>query len=179
MATTKKMTKLDTVVAAKEEAKATGANVKKKVYDDSDLIPCRSIVNGQLFIKGTKSGMPYMWADYNDVANIEYQDLIYMIRSTDKSVFEPRIIIDDEDLVAQYPKLTELYESLYSMSDLARIKHTFSQGANPTQTGKKFPGNHEYISFIKEEDYPVFASAGAIIPMNVSSNNNMSNHEKL
>ncbi|MBR1717976.1 MAG: DUF5110 domain-containing protein [Bacilli bacterium] len=32
-------------------------------------------------------------------------------------------------------------------------------------TGKKFPGGKEYISFFKEEDYPVFAKAGSIIPM--------------
>ncbi len=32
-------------------------------------------------------------------------------------------------------------------------------------TGKKFPGNKKYISFFKEEDYPVFAHAGSIIPL--------------
>lgn len=32
-------------------------------------------------------------------------------------------------------------------------------------TGKKFPGGREYISFFKDEDYPVFAKAGAIIPL--------------
>lgn len=32
-------------------------------------------------------------------------------------------------------------------------------------TGKKFPGGNSYVSFFKDEDYPVFAKAGAIIPM--------------
>lgn len=32
-------------------------------------------------------------------------------------------------------------------------------------TGKKFPGGKNYVSFFKDEDYPVFAKAGAIIPM--------------
>lgn len=32
-------------------------------------------------------------------------------------------------------------------------------------TGKKFPGDKNYISFFRDEEYPVFASAGAIIPM--------------
>lgn len=32
-------------------------------------------------------------------------------------------------------------------------------------TGKKFPGGREYISFFKDQDYPVFAKAGAIIPL--------------
>ena len=34
-----------------------------------------------------------------------------------------------------------------------------------TTTGKKFPGGRSYISFFRDEDYPVFARAGAIIPM--------------
>lgn len=33
------------------------------------------------------------------------------------------------------------------------------------KTGKKFPGNKEYVSFFREEDYPVFARRGAIIPL--------------
>lgn len=32
-------------------------------------------------------------------------------------------------------------------------------------TGKKFPGGKEYISFFKDEDYPVFAKAGSIITL--------------
>ena len=33
------------------------------------------------------------------------------------------------------------------------------------RTGKKFPGNKRYVMFFKDEDYPVFAQNGAIIPM--------------
>ncbi len=33
------------------------------------------------------------------------------------------------------------------------------------KTGKKFPGAKKYLSFFKEEDYPVFAKSGAIIPL--------------
>ncbi len=39
-------------------------------------------------------------------------------------------------------------------------------------TGKKFPGGHNYISFFKDEDYPVFARSGAIIPMGTNENIN-------
>ena len=40
-------------------------------------------------------------------------------------------------------------------------------------TGKKFPGGRKYVSFFREEDYPVFAKAGAIVPksMNIDNNN--------
>ncbi len=33
-------------------------------------------------------------------------------------------------------------------------------------TGKKFPGNKQYISFFRDEDYPVFVKRGAIVPLN-------------
>ncbi len=32
-------------------------------------------------------------------------------------------------------------------------------------TGKKFPGNKQYISFYREEDYPIFVRRGGIIPL--------------
>lgn len=39
-------------------------------------------------------------------------------------------------------------------------------------TGKKFPGNHNYVSFYKDQHYPVFAKAGSIIPMGINENIN-------
>lgn len=42
-------------------------------------------------------------------------------------------------------------------------------------TGKKFPGNQKYLSFFRDEDYPVFAKAGAIIPLGMNKNLNDTN----
>ncbi len=39
-------------------------------------------------------------------------------------------------------------------------------------TGKKFLGNKKYVSFFKDEDYPVFAHAGSIIPLSNKSDYN-------
>ncbi len=39
-------------------------------------------------------------------------------------------------------------------------------------TGKKFPGNKKYVSFFKDEDYPVFAHSGSIIPFSNRSDYN-------
>jgi len=48
------------------------------------------------------------------------------------------------------------------------------------KTGKKFPGAKKYISFFKEEDYPVFAKSGSIIPLSLDKeNNNISNPKNL
>jgi len=39
-------------------------------------------------------------------------------------------------------------------------------------TGKKFLGGKKYVSFFREEDYPVFAHAGSIIPLSNRSDRN-------
>lgn len=39
-------------------------------------------------------------------------------------------------------------------------------------TGKKFPGGRNYVSFFKDEDYPVFAKSGGIIVMGRNENIN-------
>ena len=39
-------------------------------------------------------------------------------------------------------------------------------------TGKRFPGGKKYVSFFREEDYPVFAHAGSIIPLSNRSDRN-------
>lgn len=96
--------------------------VEKKKFSNSDVIPCRSVVNGGLYIEGPRSKIFYSWADYGDVIDIEYQDLIYMVRTrANKDIYEPRIIIEDEDFVNQNKSLAELYESLYSTKDLREI----------------------------------------------------------
>lgn len=47
------------------------------------------------------------------------------------------------------------------------------------KTGKKFLGNKRYIVFYKDEDYPVFASSGSIIPLaDLEENLNVTNAPK-
>ena len=105
-----------------EEVLKTNDSSKKKEFGQEDLILCRSMVSGQLFVDGVRSGLLYTFADYNDTCEIEYRDLIYLVRSyKDKTIYEPRIIIEDEDFIAENPKLAELYESMYTKGDLMEI----------------------------------------------------------
>ena len=47
------------------------------------------------------------------------------------------------------------------------------------KTGKKFPGNRRYVAFYKDDDYPVFAKSGSIIPLaNLPENKNDTNPPK-
>ena len=47
------------------------------------------------------------------------------------------------------------------------------------KTGKKFPGDKRYVTFYKDEDYPVFAKSGSIVPMAIlEQNSNITNSPK-
>lgn len=116
---TEKIAEEKAVETVVEETKVEPA---AKTFEPEDLIPCRSMVSGQLFIEGTRSKLLYTFADYGDVCDIEYRDLIYLVRSyRDKTIYEPRIVVEDEDFIAQNPKLGELYESMYTNGDLMDV----------------------------------------------------------
>lgn len=93
----------------------------KKSYKQDDLITCSSLVSGGYYLTGPKSKFPYTFADYGDEIGIEYQDLLYLIRSHDKAVFEPRMVIEDNEIVSKYPEIEKIYEALYSVNDLRDI----------------------------------------------------------
>lgn len=126
MAYQKKNTANTTVAESVETVSETVETEVKKTstvrkYEKEDTIPCKSLTNGKLLITGDKSGILYRWADYGDIEEVEYQDLVYMIRSHKACVTRPRFIIQDTEFVAQYPELEDLYTSLYSQRDLTDI----------------------------------------------------------
>ena len=120
MATSMKRT--TKVVTSEEEVKAVKKETPKKVFQPNDLIPCKSITAGELLMEGYKTHFVYKWADYDDVQEVEYQDLAYDIRISGRSYSRfPRFIILDDDFIAQNPILNEVYSKMYSVSDLRRM----------------------------------------------------------
>lgn len=129
MAYTKKNNATNNVTTkVKEEIAVNNAEVieeyvpEPRKYNPEDLIPCRSMVSGGLYIEGDRSKFTYSWADYGDVNDVEYRDLIYMVRTNgNKSIYEPRIIVEDEEFINQNPSLKKFYDSLYTTTDLIGI----------------------------------------------------------
>lgn len=103
----------------------TGVDVnetKKRVFQPEDLIPCKSITPGELLMEGYKTHFVYKWADYDDVQDVEYQDLMYDIRIQGRSFSKyPRFVILDDDFVEQNPVLNEIYSKIYTIADLRKI----------------------------------------------------------
>ena len=95
--------------------------VAKKTFAQSDGILCKSITQGTLYVEGVKTGMLYSFSDYGDETEIEYRDLVGMIRSKDKSVFEPRFVVVDEDFINEYPALRKYYDEEFSLQNIRDI----------------------------------------------------------
>ena len=98
--------------------------VKKKEpkkFEATDGIPCRSITSGGLYMSGIKSHILYEWADNGDITEVEYQDIVAAIRSNVSYISKPYFIIEDEDIIAQFPQLDKIYASMYSIKDLKDV----------------------------------------------------------
>ena len=103
-------------VVIKEDTQQT-----KRVFKADDGILCRSVTQGKLFVDGMKTGMKYMFPDYDGEAEIEYRDLVALVRARDKSVFNPRFIIMDEDFINEYPTLKQFYDTHFSTTNIVEI----------------------------------------------------------
>lgn len=104
-----------------EEVKQMDTKPAKREFDPNDGIPCRSVTYGKLFVNGTKTGMTYMFSDYDDESDIEYRDLVALIRSKDKAIYKPRIIVMDEDFINEYPTLKKFYDEHFAVKNLKEI----------------------------------------------------------
>lgn len=110
----------------KEEAKVAEKEMppvkkEKKTFEDNDSIICRSVVSGRLYMDGLVSKMPYTWTDFGDEVAVEYRDLVAAVRVKNNYVMKPFFVIMDDDFVALYPFLKEVYNGQYSIKDLAKI----------------------------------------------------------
>lgn len=94
---------------------------KKKSFAQSDGIMCKSVTHGALYISGIKTGMLYPFTDYGDESELEYRDLVAAVRARSNYIFNPNIIIEDEDFIAEFPALVKFYEEKYSVKDLKAI----------------------------------------------------------
>ena len=122
MATNMKKTTTTAGRPKKEAVNETSTNVETKVFEKEDLIPCKSITFGELLMVGAKTKFVYKWADYDDIQEVEYQDLIYDVKLPGGSYSRfPRFVVLDDDFLEQNPVLNDVYSKIYSKSDIRKI----------------------------------------------------------
>ena len=119
--TTRKTTAKPRATAKAEAVEPVKEEVKKKVFKESDGIPCRSVTQGGLYMEGQKTHMQYEWVSYGDYTDVEYADLAAAVRVKSGYVFRPTFIIEDDDFIAEFPTLKKFYTENYSVTDLEAI----------------------------------------------------------
>lgn len=102
------------------EEKAPVIVKEKKVFTDSDYILCRSVWSGGLNVI-SQSGNLYEFKDYGSECEINYRDLVTMIRRGSGHVFLPRFVILDEDFLKDFPTVQKVYGTMYTKNDLIEI----------------------------------------------------------
>ena len=116
--------KTSTPVAKTTVAEKKPAPVKeapKKTFKQSEGILCRSVVNGKVYMTGARSSMPYQWADFGDEVEVEYRDLVAAVREKNGYIMNPWLIILDDDFIAEFPFLEEIYANQYDANELGDI----------------------------------------------------------
>jgi len=118
---TTKATSSKPTTVVEEKVTKVEPKVEKRVFKESEGIPCRSITQGGLYMEGAKTKMRYEWSDYGDITYVEYADLASATRVRSSYVFGPLFMIDDDDFIEEFPQLKKFYTENYSISDLEVI----------------------------------------------------------
>lgn len=105
------------------EVKSAPKKANKVKHDPNEYIPCRSVRFGELILIGPKTHTPYRWSNEGDIAEVEFQDLMSWKALRHKYLFEPMIIIEDENIVEEWSAdLGKLYAEIQDIDVKALFK---------------------------------------------------------
>lgn len=130
----KKTTTTDEVVITSVEEEVKPTTTKKVVkkeepkkevrqFNQHDLILCRSVTAGWLGCGG-KSGQYYIFENFGDECEVEYQDLFALKQRRSPYLFAPLFVIEDEELLdnPRWADIKQFYdEKVYTMDDINEI----------------------------------------------------------
>lgn len=130
MANTKK-TSLQTeeimeLESAEDVVKPVSKKVNKPKHDPDELVLCRSVRFGELILIGPKTNMRYSWSNEGDMREVYYQDLVSWRALHSRYLFDPMIIIEDEDICEEWKAdLGKLYEKVQEIDlrEMFRLPH--------------------------------------------------------
>ena len=96
--------------------------VEKVKHDPEELVSCRSVTRGELNLLSKKTGTLYVWADYGDVVEVQYQDLFPLVITKSAFIFNPYFVIEDSALLDEWwDRLGDVYTKIYRYDDIDAI----------------------------------------------------------
>ena len=129
MANTKKTVQVEEEIIEtieEEVVKPAPRKVNKTKHDPNELIVCRSVRFGELRLIGPKTHMVYSWANEGDFREVEYQDLVSWRALHSRYLFDPMIIIEDEEIVSEWKAdLGKIYDNVQQVDikEMFKLPH--------------------------------------------------------
>lgn len=88
-------------------------------FQKDDLIEVKSVFAGSCTLVGRRSGNVYVWETLGEIQYVEYQDLLAEITNRySQYIYEPLLLIEDEDVINKNPKLKDLYDTMIDVEDI-------------------------------------------------------------
>lgn len=84
-------------------------------FAQDDMILCKSVTYGELLLPGKKSKLLYIWSNYGDTTEVEFQDLQALRSTRSAYLMNPYFVIEDEELLEQWPELKNLYDNVAAL----------------------------------------------------------------
>lgn len=116
---------LETLKEEEEKKEAPERSAKKadSDYKPDEMIPCHSVFPGILYFSGRHTGMTYTFVGAGDRRNVEYQDLKAGMLEHVGSIFNPDIVIDDENLIndEHWWEVKQVYEEMFDENDIKKV----------------------------------------------------------
>ena len=96
----------------KNEEKTTVSETIERVsaphkFVSGDMIPCRCVRPNKVIYYSSKTQSRYEWNGYGDICEVDYSDLLSMKSSKDSTMYQPKILIEDERLYEQWSSILE------------------------------------------------------------------------
>ncbi len=84
-------------------------------FAQDDMILCKSVTYGELLLPGKKSKLLYIWSNYGDTTEVEFQDLQALRSTRSAYLMNPYFVVEDEELLEQWPELKALYDKTMAL----------------------------------------------------------------
>ena len=93
-----------------------------KNFKETDLIPCMCVFPGSVGMTGKRTRNVYHWDGMGSIEYVEFQDLTSEVLNKKSTyIYEPLIIISDDDFLDLNPKLHELYSDYYTPDEIIEV----------------------------------------------------------
>lgn len=106
--------------AVAEEVPAPAAEPRQ--FNQNDLVLCRSVTAGWLGVSG-KSGQYYVFENFGDECEIEYQDLFALKSRRSNYIYAPLFVIEDEELLEnpRWKDVAQFYDEKVFREDIDEV----------------------------------------------------------